>query len=80
VDYKRLNSITIKNKFPMPRIGEILDELAGSQFFSKLDFRLGFHWVRMTPKDEFKTTFITRHSHYLFKVMPFGLSSAPATF
>jgi hypothetical protein len=80
VDYKRLNSITIKNKFPMPLIDEILDELAGSKFFSKLDFSAGFHQIRMTPEDELKTTFKTHHGHYQFKVMPFGFSSALATF
>jgi hypothetical protein len=64
----------------MPLIYEILDELAGSKFFSKLDFRVGFHHIRMAPEDEFKTAFKTHHEHYQFKVMPFGLSSAPATF
>jgi hypothetical protein len=80
VEYRHLNSITIKNKFSMPLIYEILDELAGSKFFSKLDFRVGFHHIRMAPEDEFKTAFKTHHEHYQFKVMPFGLSSAPATF
>jgi hypothetical protein len=80
VDYKRLNSIIAKNKFPMPLIEEILDELTGARFFTKLDFRLGFHQVRMSREDEFKTMFKTHHGHYQFKVMPFGLTNAPTTF
>jgi hypothetical protein len=80
VDYRRLNSITIKNKFPMPLIDEILDELAGSQFFSKLYFRAGFHQIRMAFEDEFKTAFKTHHGHYQFKVMPFWTLLCPATF
>jgi hypothetical protein len=80
VDYRRLNSIIVKNKFPMPLIGEILDELTGSQFFSKLDFKSSFHQVRMALANEYKTAFKTHHGHYQFKVLPFGLTNSPATF
>jgi hypothetical protein len=64
----------------MPLIEEILDELTGSCFFTRLDFKSGFHQVRIQPKDEYKTAFKTHHGHYQFKVMPFGLTNAPATF
>lgn len=77
VDYRKLNSLTIKNKFPMPITDEILDELYGTKYFSSLDFRSGFHQIRMSSKDEFKTN---THGHYQFHVMPFGLTNARVTF
>ena len=80
MDYRRLNDLTIKNRFPMPLIEEIIAELAGSSYFTKLDMKSGYHQVRMKGEDEYKTAFKTHHGHYQFKVMPFGLTDAPATF
>ena len=80
VDYRRLNAITVKNKYPIPLVSEILDRLKKAKRFTKLDLRGAYNLIRIKQGDEWKTTFRSRYGSFDYNVMPFGLANAPATF
>ncbi|EDN07425.1 hypothetical protein HCAG_03956 [Histoplasma mississippiense (nom. inval.)] len=80
VDYRGLNEITVKNRYPLPLISEILDRLAGAKIYTQLDLRDAYHRIRIRAGDEWKTAFRTRYGHFEYLVLPFGLTNAPATF
>jgi hypothetical protein len=80
IDYQNLNVVTVKNKYPLPRIDDLLDQLKHAKYFSKIDLRSGYHQMKIRPEDIPKTAFVTRYGQYEFTVVSFSLTNAPAYF
>lgn len=80
MDYRGLNELTVKNRYPLLLIRETLNRLSKTKWYNKLDFRQGYNQIRMAEGEEWKTAFRTRYEHFEYTVMPFGLTNAPATF
>ena len=80
IDYRRLNRVMIKNQYPLPRINDLFDQLRGARVYSKIDFRTGYHQLRVRETDIPKTAFRTRYGHFEVTVMPFGLTNVPTSF